>query len=323
MSRETEKMLREVQKFLDNSGPITDEAELEARILGYLKQMDGPFSPKHVAETPREKAEELLDEAYEAEDEKVALRKAKAALKMDPTYFDAELFLLDFEKNDEAKQAKLEKMLEEEKARLDANEDTKDEEGYFYALLETRPYMRLGMSYLELLQFLGKNRKAMLFAEGLLVLDENDSTGVRYILMSIYAQLEEESRALQLYKRFPEESVQMLLPLILLNYKLDHQEQAKARLRDQLKVYPDFIAHFGKMMSMRNEELDLFIHADAYKPNTYSEIFVSLQINAPVLASSLGFVNWLQGQKTSIRQANTSSKRVDFKEAKKSPRRKK
>lgn len=326
MSRETEKMLRDVQKYLDQSGPISDQAELEARIRAYMEQQkNGPYASGPVAETPREKAEDLLDEAYESEDEEVALRKAKAALRMDPTFMDAELFMLDFEDDDELKQAKFEKLLAKEKARLDADENTRDDSGHYYGILETRPYVRLAYAYIELLRFLGKYRKAMLFAEGLIDLNKNDNLGVRYILMAIYAQLEDETRAVQLYERFDEDSVQMLLPMMMLYYKLDYMDKAKSRLRRLTKAYPNFYADFAKLMHLETADLDRLFAVDTYSPNTPPEILISLQNCASVVASTRGFLNWLEGQLPSSRpaKASSSSKRVDFNAAKKAPRRKK
>ncbi len=57
--------------------------------------------------------------------------------------------------------------------------------GDFWGVLETRPYMRLRHSYLELLIQCGMMGKAVNEAEELLRLCEGDNLGIRYALMQI------------------------------------------------------------------------------------------------------------------------------------------
>lgn len=51
-------------------------------------------------------------------------------------------------------------------------------------------------------------------------LNKSDNTGARYLLMAIYAYLEEEKELLHLSKKYPEDSLETLFPLFTLYYKL-------------------------------------------------------------------------------------------------------
>ena len=55
----------------------------------------------------------------------------------------------------------------------------------------------------------GKLRQVANICKEVLRLNENDNLGVRYLLMAIYATLEEEKSMLDLYKKYPEEDLEM------------------------------------------------------------------------------------------------------------------
>ena len=56
-------------------------------------------------------------------------------------------------------------------------------------------------------------RQAANICEEVLRLNGNDNLGARYLLMAIYATLEEEKDMLNLYKKYHEENLEMLFPL--------------------------------------------------------------------------------------------------------------
>ncbi|HHW94663.1 MAG TPA: hypothetical protein GX736_01885 [Mogibacterium sp.] len=127
--------------------------------------------------------------AENALSDKEAIHYAKKALKLDPYLLDAESIIA-HEKSDnpEDLRKKLKQIIKKgEKQLLEKGISPENDEGSYYGLLETRPYMRVRKEYLEILILQGKFRLAIIEAEELLKLNDNDNLGIRYILMALYA----------------------------------------------------------------------------------------------------------------------------------------
>ena len=154
---------------------------------------------------------------------------------------------------------KSEKLLEEglefEKNRLkNENYFKKDNIGHFYGLFETRPYIRGLYMKAKFLLLDGKIKQALSICEEILRLNENDNTGARYLLMAIYAYLEDENEMLKLHKKYPEQHLEMLFPLFVLYYKQGNDQKAKEYLSKINKANPHFIKFFKGTMS-RNDDV--------------------------------------------------------------------
>ena len=72
--------------------------------------------------------------------------------------------------------------------------------------------------------------------------------------MAAYAYLEEEKPALDLYKKNPEENLEMLFPLFALYYKLGDETKAKSYLNRINKANKHFIKFFKKTIK-ENEDV--------------------------------------------------------------------
>ncbi len=151
----------------------------------------------------KEQAQELAFDAMEAESEAEALQLAKRALKLDPDCVDAINIVVHGEAST-PKQA-IEGM---EKA-VAAGERSLGQEffahnkGYFWGLVETRPYMRARHELANLLRAENRTRRAIGHYEALLELNPNDNQGVRDSLLGAYLQVRDlkgAARLLQQYK---------------------------------------------------------------------------------------------------------------------------
>ncbi len=127
--------------------------------------------------------------------------------------------------------AALDEIIENEAARLKKEHIFEENTGEFWLFTETRPYMRARCERVHCLVSGGMLRLAAEECEEMLTLCEGDNLGMRYMLMHLYAQLEEEDKALALYQRYSEDSAQMLLPLSILYYKKREMEKAAEYLR--------------------------------------------------------------------------------------------
>lgn len=103
----------------------------------------------------------------------------------------------------------------------------------------------------------------------ILRLNNNDNTGARYLLMAIYAYLEEEKEMLKLYKKYPEEALEMLFPQFVLYYKLGKDKEAKELLERINKANPHFIKFFKGTIKL-NED----VPARYYRKGDSSEVIM-------------------------------------------------
>lgn len=178
-------------------------------------------------DTPLDDAYDLLKEAHRAKSKKKAIELALKAYNNCPQCFDALLFLVDLETDS----LKLEEMLNNglslEKERLEKeNYFIKDNIGNFYSIYETRPYIRGLLKQAEHFAISGKIKQSIEVCKEILKLNKNDNLGSRYLLIALYAYMENEREVIALYRKYSEDSMQMLFPVFILYYKLSNYETA-------------------------------------------------------------------------------------------------
>lgn len=222
--------------------------------------------------TPLDDAYELLEKAENTKNKKEAIKLAKKAYEKSSECFDAILFQCDLEENGIKRMKLLDKGLEFEKNRL-MKEKYFDKEniGHFYSVFETRPYIRGLVAKAEYLLEDGKLRQAANVCKEVLKLNQNDNLGTRYLLMAIYAALEEEKEMLSLYKKYPEENLEMLFPLFAIYYKNDNDNKAKEYLKRVDKCNSNFVKYFDGTIKKSEKEIPGY-----YSRGDTSEIFMYL-----------------------------------------------
>ena len=87
---------------------------------------------------------------------------------------------------------------------------------------------------------LGMINKAIDLAREILRLDNRDGSGARYLLMGLYAYMEDESNLKKLYQKYPEESLSMLVPFFVYYYKQTNFKEAKRYLDKIVKCNKHF-----------------------------------------------------------------------------------
>lgn len=259
-----------LQEFLKNNN-VENIDEANEKLQEFIKMYNN--GEIEYENTPLDDAYEILEEAQNARNEKEAIKLAKKAYEKSPECFDAILFQCDLEENGIKRMKLLDDGLETEKNRL-IKEKYFDKEniGHFYGIFETRPYIRGLVVKAEYLLEEGKLRQAESICKEVLRLNENDNMGARYLLMAIFATLEEENDMLKLYKKYPEEDLEMLFPLFALYYKIGNDKKAKEYLNRVNKCNSNFVKIFN----------DTIKESDKVKPGYYSrgdssEIFMYLE----------------------------------------------
>jgi tetratricopeptide (TPR) repeat protein len=279
MSRDSEKVLKELQKFLDAHAEDTEnEADVDALAERFFAEYN--LKCKEQKESAPETADDYLDLAEQVTSKKKSVEYLHKALELEPDNLDArlQLILRTAEQPDERRLA-LQELLDAADKQMEKSGAFKEYAGEFWTAFETRPYMRVRYTYFDVLISCGMMRRAIDEGQRLLELCENDNLGVRYQLMHLYAYMEDEMHALALHKQFDSyEETQMLLPLAVLYYKLNQFDKAedyikrlakankdtkkflRAAARDQLDDYIGEMSPYGYRPFTMEELLDELMH---------------------------------------------------------------
>ena len=266
MSRETEKVMKQLTKYLDeHQDEITDDDDMERLIDRFMSEHNGSLLPGNVTRLP-ETADDYLALAEETGTKKKKLEYVRKALELEPDNLDAALMNAELTaKHPEELLMTLPALIEKGTEQMKAGGYFQEDMGDFWGVIETRPYMRLRRYYMDTLVWNNMMKKACAEGEELLKLCTNDNLGVRYALMHLYAYLEEEQAALALHKKYGGyEETQMLLPLAVLYYKLGDLDRSMSYLRRLYKVNPE-----TKRFLVAAAADNLGEYADQADPNGY------------------------------------------------------
>lgn len=166
-----------------NAGNVVDFTRYRQKAVKSKKQ------PVKVNRESERAAQELIYDAWEANSKREMIKLAKRALIIFPDCADAYNLLAEVAAKylEEAK-AYYQKGMEAGRRTL-GEKIFKEGSGYFWGMLETRPYMRARAGLMECLWEEGNHDEAIGHARNLLRLNINDNQGIRYILITYLACL--------------------------------------------------------------------------------------------------------------------------------------
>ena len=299
MSRQTEKMFKEFDRFMQENGniEISSEDELNQALKTFISQ----YQPNN---DDVETADDYLDLAESADTKKEALKYAKKAAELEPDNLDAAAMVI------ELSCTSSEKLSEKYKNLIDETEDKLKEQGYFeddnigefWLIFETRPYMRLLEKYASHFVECGQMRLAISVYEKMLGLCTNDNLGVRYTLMHLYIYLEDEQSALELYEKYPEESTQFLLPLSILYYKLGDLRKSNQYLKKLIEVNEDTRKFFNSLIDGSLMESVGDMTPYGYRPFTIEDFVIECKENYFLFSSMPEYFVWAKKKVNSKRK---------------------
>lgn len=133
-------------------------------------------------------AQQIILASHECADDLDQIQMCLQALEIYPLAADALTLIATIGDYDEAEVQILLEMATEA-AKLDCLDYLKNDVGYFWGILETRPYMRAYFNLAQVLLSLDKVNEVIDIYKYLLVLDENDSLGVRFKLLPLLHKL--------------------------------------------------------------------------------------------------------------------------------------
>ena len=255
-----------INDFLANTDAKNEE-ELNEKLQEFILKINN--DEIEYENTPLDDAYDMLEKAENAKSKSQAIKYAKEAYKISPACFDAILFQASLEDDPIKLWELLDTGLKKEEERL-KSEGYFDKKniGDFYGIFETRPYIRGLHNKAHYLSIEGKIKQARDVCKEILRLNNNDNTGIRYLLMAIYAFLEDENEMLKLYKKYKEEHLEMLFPLFVLYYKKGDDKKALEYLNRINKTNPNFIKFFKGNIKMENNIPDGY-----YSKGDSSEVY--------------------------------------------------
>lgn len=298
MSKLTEDLFKKMNEYLASlENPPQNDEEFQKALDDFTVKYNSEIaSQEPLTAENAETADDFLELAENADSRKKALEYVTKACELDENNVDAQTQYITLSAKDEIDAlTRYKKLLDKAEAQLKAEEIwTAESIGKFWGILETRPYMRLFMEYMQLLAKDGRLNQAATACNEMLKLNTNDNQGVRYELMHIYALLEDEKAAKKLFKKYRgETSVQFLMPFSLLYYKIGDEENAEKLLKQAVEYTPEipkFLRSFGT--SQFQLQMITRLHTGYYTPGTMEEIFVCLKNHEQTYLSTPTFFYW-------------------------------
>ena len=289
MSGTTEKLFKQFERFIQENDNIdlSSEEDLNQALKAFM-------SPSQSDEADVETAYDYLELAESATTKKEALKYAKKAVELEPDNLDAMTLVIELTcTSSEKLTEKYKNLIAEAEGKLKDQGYFEDENiGNFWLIFETRPYMRLLEKYASHFVQCGQMRLAISVYEKMLKLCTNDNIGVRYTLMHLYTFLEDEQSSLELYKKYPGEGTQFLLPLSILYYKLNDLHKANQYLKKLIAVNKDTYEFFNNFTNDTLKDYLSNMNPYGYKPFTIEEFIVECEENYFLFTSMPEYFLW-------------------------------
>lgn len=167
--------------------------------------------------------------------------------------------------------------------------DAFDDAGFFWGLVETRPYMRARAGLAETLARSGRLPEAVEHFQEMLRLNPNDNQGARYELVNHLIRLDRDAEALELLERYGEEDSPMLeFPRALLAFRRDGDSLEARRVLKRALQSNRFVS--GMLLGKRLPQLS----ADFYRPGDENEAGFYFDLGAEAWVESPGALDWLR-----------------------------
>lgn len=302
-----DRVWKEMEAYIQaHAKPDMTEEELNELVQQFTKEYNArPFEEqlgaRHISDKPD--ANDYVEMASQASSAAERRKYLDKALELEPDNLDAMTAVaMTSSEIMEDEVSSMEEVIKKGAALMERKGFLPDHVGDFWGILETRPYMRTLSEYSILLLACGMYRKAVKVMEEMLRLCPEDNIGIRSMLLSAYAMLEEKAPALKLYDTYREmagfsedevlEDSQMLLPLIALFYKLGELDEAARYLKALAKMNSGTVPFLRKAGS-QNPLDALQVDCSMGLPyNSFEELAYMYTHTIFLYISLPGFIPW-------------------------------
>ncbi len=225
-----------------DASPVLDRRIME-KMMQELGQQAGAES--QWGDPDLERAQELMYQAFEELNPGKRIALAHEALSISPNCADAYVLLAEEEADT------IQRALEYYQQGVAAGERAlgkdffEENAGDFWAILETRPYMRARQGLAETLWRLKRQDEALEHYREMLRLNPNDNQGIRYLVLELLLEMGREDEAVELLTEYEDEwSAVWLYTRALLEFR-QHGASVRANkaLADALKENPHVTAY--------------------------------------------------------------------------------
>ncbi len=209
-----------------------------------LKQMERMM--KNAAKNAASDAQELVYDAWETPDPEEAFALFEQALELDKTNVDAWLGLMSSTPLEQEDRITFLKRLVVMGADNLGKKAFKTDKGYFWGLLEIRPYMRARGYLAQALMEAGRLEESVAEHEGMLDLNPNDNQGIRYGLMALHLALYRLDDARKLFEQYDEREYSAIFgwAYVLERFLSDDLSGAEKALKEVCERNPHGKAYF-------------------------------------------------------------------------------
>ena len=248
--RDLSRLMEEIKKQgLETTDQIND----------FLKNLQGQNLndlPKRTDKKGR--SQDLVFEAYEQPISK-GKELVEQALELDPNNTDAYNYLASIEKNIDKAIVLFEKAIRAGEKTL-GKKFFKEEKGYFWGMIETRPYMRAKAGLADCLYAKQEVDKVIEIYEEMLELNPNDNQGIRYLLSTLLLSKSDLTK----FKKFIENSEEEDCAVWNYNnalYQFKRSGRSVNSEKELLKAYTSNVYVIDYMLGVKKmpEELPQYI----------------------------------------------------------------
>lgn len=202
--RTMEQMMSEVTALLKGQDFESIE-EAQAFLNERLAEGDlGDLPSRRPPETPLEKAQDLVYQALEATGKK-RIQLARKALKTSKDCADAYVLLAEETAQGPEEARELYEQGVKAGERALGPEAFEEDEGHFWGILETRPYMRARQGLALCLWALDEEEAALEHYKGMLRLNPGDNQGIRYLLATGLLETDNDQELGELLEQYEDD----------------------------------------------------------------------------------------------------------------------
>jgi len=234
---------RAMEKYLVDTNRLLQEREFEspeeanAFLQDIINSGRPPPSPANL--TPLEKAQDIMYEAWDSPGRKRA-DLARRALKISKDCADAYVLLAEETTRGPREAMSLYEQGVKAGERALGPEMFEEEEGCFWGILETRPYMRARAGLAQCLWNLDEQEQAIEHYADMLRLNPNDNQGIRYLLANCLLEIGADGELERLLNQYEDDGAATWLysRALLMFRKEGETEAANECLAEALKENP-------------------------------------------------------------------------------------
>lgn len=237
------------------------------------------------------KAQDLMYRAWEERNPARRLILAHEALSLSPDCTDAYVLLAEEEADTIGRAREYYQKGVEAGERVLGQPYFEENAGHFWGLIETRPYMRAREGLANILWELGRAEEALAHFREMLRLNPGDNQGIRYSLLNLLVEQEQEVEAQALLAEYDEGSAEWLYTKALLTFRQAGAGQvADEALREAMEMNPHVPAYLVGRKRIPPQLPPYIGFGDDNEAVTYAARYLRAWRRTP------GAVDWLQGR---------------------------